>query len=256
MTDLEKLQGTWHVTSLEIDGADAPFVDATITVDGASFVAAGMGDDYAGTLTLASTKKPKAIDLVFTSGPPAGMTNRAIYTLDGDRWMLCIATRGDARPRSFKTKPNTGYALERFSRAAASISKSNRRAPTSTEISSGPPTEIDGEWAMTSAVLNGVPLSPEMVKFCTRITAGGVTRIVAGSNTMLDANVTLDVPRGHIDYVNRSGKQNGKSQAGIYELRGDVLRVCTAAPDKPRPTDFTSAKGDGRSFTEWKRAKS
>jgi uncharacterized protein (TIGR03067 family) len=120
---------------------------------------------------------------------------------------------------------------------------------------SGPPSEIDGEWAMVSAVLNGAPLAPEMVKYCTRITRGGVTKIVAGGNTMLDASFTLDTTRGYIDYVNRSGKQKGKSQAGIYALTGDALRICTAAPGTPRPTDFTSVKGDGRSFTEWQRAK-
>jgi uncharacterized protein (TIGR03067 family) len=254
MSDLEKLQGTWYISALEIDGAEQPVVGATITVDGASFRSAGMGDDYTGTVTLSPTKKPKTIDLAFTSGPPAGTTNRGIYKLAGDAWTLCLATRGDARPRTFATKENTGHVLERLSRAAVE-SKVQPRAVAPAESLSGPPSEIDGEWAMVSAVMNGAPLAPDMVKYCTRVTRGGVTKIVAGGNTMLDASFALDVTLGHIDYVNRSGKQTGKSQAGIYELAGDVLRICTAAPGKPRPTDFTSIKGDGRSFTEWQRAK-
>ena len=44
------------------------------------------------------------------------MRNRGIYTLDGDTWTICLATRGDARPRSFATRPDTGYALETLER--------------------------------------------------------------------------------------------------------------------------------------------
>jgi uncharacterized protein (TIGR03067 family) len=252
--DLEKLQGTWYVSALEIDGVEQPFDGATIVVDGTSFTSSGMGDDYTGTITLSPTKKPKTIDLAFTSGPPAGTTNRGIYKLDGDGWTICLATRGDARPRGFATKQNTGHVLERLSRVAVT-STARPRASAPLETPSGPPSEIDGEWTMVSAVLNGAPLAPDMVRYCTRITRGGVTKIVAGGNTMLDASFTLDVHRGYIDYVNRSGKQKGKSQAGIYELTGDSLRICTAAPGKPRPTHFTSVKGDGHSFTEWQRAK-
>ena len=252
--DLTRLQGTWYVTTLEVDGAEQSFGDARITVDGTTFTTAGMGDEYTGIVTLSPDKKPKAIDLIFTSGPPAGTTNRGIYKLDGDEWTICLATRGDARPRRFETKENRGHALERLSRARVS-STAPPRAVASPETANGPSSEIDGEWAMVSAVLDGAPLSSDMVKYCTRITRGGVTKIVAGGSTMLDANFTLDVERNHIDYVNRSGKHRGKSQAGIYELTGDALRICTAAPGKPRPTDFTSVKGDGRSFTEWKRVK-
>jgi uncharacterized protein (TIGR03067 family) len=254
MSDLARVQGTWYVSALEIDGAEQPFDGATITVDGTRFTSAGMGDDYTGIVTLSPTKKPKAIDLAFTAGPPAGTTNRGIYKLDGDEWTICLATRGDARPRGFATKENTGHVLERLSRVAVK-SKTKPRAVAPLEPPSGPPSEIDGEWAMVSAVLNGAPLAPDMVKYCTRITRGGVTKIIAGGNTMLDASFTLDADRGYIDYVNRSGKQKGKSQAGIYELTGDALRICTAAPGKPRPTEFTSVKGDGRSFTAWQRAK-
>jgi uncharacterized protein (TIGR03067 family) len=118
MSDLARVQGTWHVSALEIDGAEQSFDGATITVDGTSFTSAGMGDDYTGTVTLSPTKKPKAIDLAFTSGPPAGTTNRGIYKLDGDEWTICLATRGDARPRGFATKENTGHVLERLSRVA------------------------------------------------------------------------------------------------------------------------------------------
>jgi uncharacterized protein (TIGR03067 family) len=123
------------------------------------------------------------------------------------------------------------------------------------EAPSGTPTEIEGEWPMVSAVFDGKPLADDMVKWCKRVTRGNVTKIFAGTQPMLDAEFTLDSSKrpGHIDYVNRSGKNKGKTQAGIYEIDGDMLRICTSAPGEKRPTEFSSSKGDGRSYTVWRR---
>jgi len=51
------------------------------------------------------------------------------------------------------------------------------------------------------------------------------------------------------------GANRGKPQAGIFELDGDVLRLCMAAAGNARPDDFTSKSKDGRSFTTWRRKK-
>ena len=78
---------------------------------------------------------------------------------------------------------------------------------------------------------------------------------IAGPQVMLKATFTP----GHstkpatIDYVNLAGAAKGKSQSGIYELSGDTLRVCMSAPGGPRPSDFSSKPGDGRSYTVWQR---
>ena len=103
-TELDRLQGTWRVASLETDGSAQPsneLADAAITVRGNRFTSAGMGDAYNGTIELFPRKKPKAFDLVFESGPPEGARNRGIYRLDDDTWTICLVTRGNGRPRSF-----------------------------------------------------------------------------------------------------------------------------------------------------------
>jgi hypothetical protein len=41
--------------------------------------------------------------------------------------------------------------------------------------------------------------------------------------------------------------------SGIYLLQGDVLRYCIAAPGRPRPTEFTTTKGDGYTLVVLKR---
>jgi uncharacterized protein (TIGR03067 family) len=263
-TDLDALQGTWRVTALEMDGSEQPagLGDATITVRGTTFTTHGMGDAYTGTIELVPGKKPKAFDLAFTAGPPAGTRQHAIYVLDGDAWTICIATRGDARPKRFATRADTGHALERLERdpgarrpAAKTPVRAKATSATKAPASTSPATEIEGEWPMVSAVLDGKPLADDMVKWCMRVTRGNVTMILAGPQTMLDAEFTLDASRapGHIDYVNRSGKNKGKKQAGIYEIAGDTLRICSAPPGGERPSDFASVAGDGRSYTVWKK---
>ena len=110
---------------------------------------------------------------------------------------------------------------------------------------------------MISAVLNGAALNQAMVKWCQRATRGNVTRVVAGPQVFVNASFTLDNSRKPhlIDYVNLEGSNKGKSQAGIFELIGDSLKICMSAPGKPRPVDFSSKTGDGRSYTTWRLVK-
>ncbi len=42
--------------------------------------------------------------------------------------------------------------------------------------------------------------------------------------------------------------------AGIYSLSGDELRYSVAAPGRPRPSGFTTARGDGRTAVVLRRA--
>ena len=272
-SDLETLQGTWHITSLELNGAappDVSFEGATVVIRGDTFTSSGMGDPYTGTVEIDASTTPAAFDLVFDSGPQAGIRNLGIYELRGDDWRFCIDMGGVNRPKTFATRPDSGLALETLRRTPASRSgraaqtKSGTVAPTlpqasrssASEPRTGEPTEIEGEWAMVSAVFGGKPLADDMVKWCKRVTRGEVTQIFAGPQVMLDASFMLDpshTPR-RIDYQNRSGAKKGQPQAGIYELSDESLRICVAAPGDSRPSEFVSANGDGRSLTIWKRS--
>jgi uncharacterized protein (TIGR03067 family) len=124
------------------------------------------------------------------------------------------------------------------------------------ETTSAAPTPLEGEWTMVSGVLDGSSLDKGMVSWCKRITRGDVTSVVAGPQVIVKARFTLDQSvRPHaIDYLNLAGANTGKSQAGIFELSGDTLKVCMAAPGDPRPADFSSKPRDGRSYTTWRRA--
>src|SRR5262245_34353663 len=120
--DLDLLQGTWSVTSLEVEGQKmtAGMLDgAQIVIKGNRFTSTGMGAVYKGTLKIDATAKPARLDMKFSAGPEKGNTNLGIYKLDGDTWKLCLAMRGDVRPLKFASLPGSGFALETLTRGSA-----------------------------------------------------------------------------------------------------------------------------------------
>jgi uncharacterized protein (TIGR03067 family) len=265
--DLDKLQGVWRMVALETDGEKmgaAVFGEARIIVKDDTFVSLGMGGTYEGTMRVDAKKTPKQFDLLFTAGHAKDTRNLGIYKIVGGRWTLCLATRGATRPKTFATKPATGIALETLVRddeaagrpqMSMAPSVSTKRATSTLPVASGPPTAIEGEWEMVSAVFDGKPMDASMVKWCKRITRGNLTTIVAGPQTMLKATFVLKPGNNHalIEYMNLHGGNKGKPQAGIFELKGDSLQFCMSEPGKPAPSDFSSTAGDGRSYTTWKR---
>jgi uncharacterized protein (TIGR03067 family) len=259
--DLEKLQGTWHLASSEVDGVSLGpelIVDARIVVSGNRFESLGMGAPYEGTFAIDDAAKPKTLDMLITGGHAAGTRHVGLYRFSHGTWVLCLASAGAPRPRRFACGPDGGFALQTFRRQPAAAHIANRPATPATTSSSpvtAPATPIDGEWSMVSGVFNGAAMAADMVKWCKRLTQGDVTRVLAGPNVMLEARFTLDDTTApwRIDYVNLRGADKGKSQHGIADVDGGTLRVCMAAPGQDRPGAFESRVGDKRSFTTWRR---
>jgi uncharacterized protein (TIGR03067 family) len=260
--DLEKLQGTWHLSSSEVDGAvlgPELLANARVVVAGNRFESLGMGAPYEGTFAIDETAKPKTFDMLITGGHAAGTRHAGLYKFSRGSWILCLASAGALRPRTFACGPDGGFALQTFRRhpAAARIAKQPATLPTtSSSPISATTTPIEGEWSMVSGVFNGAAMVADMVKWCKRVTRGDLTRVLAGPNAMLEARFTLDETTApwRIDYVNLRGADKGKWQQGIAEIDGETLRVCMAAPGQDRPDAFESRVGDKRSFTTWRRS--
>ncbi len=240
--DLSQLQGSWTLRSLELNGQEMPPMGG-VEIAGDQFTAVGMGHDYGGKLEIDSTAKPKRFDLVFTEGPEAGNRNLGIYELKGDTWKICLNMTGKTRPRSFATKPGSETALEVFSRGGA--------APEAVVEKPEGEGELVGEWVMVNAWQAGHALDPSMVKTARRVTTATHTTTYFGKQVFLNAEYTTDLSQSP-KAIDLSAK--GKTQFGIYEVSGDTFRICFATPGKPRPTDFTTRPGDGRTSALWKRA--
>ena len=115
-------------------------------------------------------------------------------------------------------------------------------------------TEFEGERQMLAGSLDGKPMPDSAVEQVRRLTRGNVVTVQAGPEVIVHVQFTADPSQSPaaIDYVHLSGANAGKSQLAIYELRGDILTVCVAAPGAARPSDFTP--GPQRTITKWKRA--
>jgi len=253
--DIDKLQGTWTVATLEMDGEPMSSMgDSRIVIEGSRFTSLGMGAEYEGTVELDAAAKPARINMKFDKGPEKGNTNLGIYQLKGDSWKLCLATRGTVRPKTFKSPPGSGIAVETLVRGKVAPKARKSKDP-EPAAPSGPATVFEGEWQMLSGVMSGKAMDAATVAWVKRVTQGNQTSVIAGPQTMLKVEFTFDPSTAppKIDYLNLHGASKGKRQAGIYRIEGDVLTVCTAAPGAPRPAEFTSVSGDGRSLTTWKR---
>jgi uncharacterized protein (TIGR03067 family) len=252
-TDLERLQGNWNITALEIEGRQMPSTGSRIVIHGDRFTTAAMGAEYSGTIGIDTSKKPKQFDLTFTEGPEKGSRSLGIYELNGDTWRICLGLTGKTRPRKFATAPGSGHALETLTRGPAEEEAPEAPAPaTATDRLD----ELSGEWHMVSCIRDGYTLEPMLVRSGRRIGRGGETTTMFGRNVFMKASYTLDAARNPktIDYAITAGAGKGKIQYGIYERDGELLRICYAGPGEARPTDFASATGDGKTVTVWKPA--
>jgi uncharacterized protein (TIGR03067 family) len=247
-TDLDALQGTWNVATLEMDGEAMGAIppDACITLKGAKFSTSGMGADYTGTMSIDETVKPKSFDLKFITGPEKGNISLGIYELDGDQWKMCLTLRGGKRPAKFATKAGAGVALQTLVRAPKTSAKS--AAAPAGEIAP----ELDGEWTVAQLVMDGQPLAEGMLNWGKRSVRNGEVKVTMGPQTVLHvrANIERSHDPGWINYVHAKG---GAVQLGIYKLEGNTLTTCMAKAGAPRPDKFESRKGSGITLGVWKK---
>src|SRR5437763_8723756 len=110
---------------------------------------------------------------------------------------------------------------------------------------------------MVSAVQNGNDMPEDMVKTGKRVSKDGVTTVSFDGKVYIKAKFTIDPSQKPktIDYAVTEGTNKGKTQLGIYEIDGDTLKFCFAAPEKPRPAEFASKADSGHTLSVWKREK-
>jgi uncharacterized protein (TIGR03067 family) len=259
--DLDLIQGTWAVAELQMEGqtiSGGMLANARVEITGNRFSSLGMGTVYEGTVSLDDSAMPHQQNMKFDAGPEKGNTNLGIYEFNGDTWKICLSTRGEVRPTEFSAPAGSGFVFETLTRREAASSKKETSSPQAAVAKGGEVasvvTDFEGEWQMVSAVMDGAPMDPSAVEWVKRITRGSETTVYAGPQVMMKMEFKCDASGAPktIDYINTAGSNKGKSQQGIYEFEGELLKICVAAPGKPRPTQFQSDRGDGRTFTVWR----
>ncbi|HEV2947378.1 MAG TPA: TIGR03067 domain-containing protein [Gemmataceae bacterium] len=119
--DRKKYEGTWRVTSLEINGNKSSDEDAKkITVvnkaDGTWILQVDGEKITEGTSEIDPTKNPKTIDFMETEGDNKGKIVLGIYELRDDTRKLCYAEPGRERPSDFSAPAGSGRVLVEFKR--------------------------------------------------------------------------------------------------------------------------------------------
>lgn len=256
--DLAKLQGTWHILTIEAEGQSTPAgSEAKIVIEGDHFTSLGMGATYKGKLSVNAAQRPKTFDLKFTSGPEKGNTNLGIYELKGDHWKICLDIQGKNRPGDFAAEPGSGRVVEVLGREPGAWRAKKETAIAIDDLPANPAPELEGEWEMLSCVQNGEALPKAWVEFGRRVTRGNLITVTMNGQVMMKVRFTVDRTEqpSNIDYLVASGPASGQRQYGIYTFDGKTLTTCIAALGNPRPTDFSAARGDGKLLTSWRRLK-
>lgn len=254
-TDLDKLQGSWTIVTLEMDGAKMPAGapgGSKIVVNGNKFTTMSMGATYNGTISVDPTKKPKSFDLKFTAGPEKGNTSLGIYELDKDHWRICLTVTGKTRPSAFATAPGSGLALETLRRDASTAAPEKNKRPVA-DVPFEPIAELQGEWSLVSLLLNGKPIDPHAIRYGKRIVKGDEMTLKFGRDLVTKAKMAADPTKCPkiMDYVHMAGMMAGQSQQGIYELEGKILKICSSPPGQTRPPEFTATPENGRTLAVW-----
>ena len=243
--DLDRLQGTWNIVALEIEGQKFPPGGSSITIAGDAFVSRNMGAVYEGTVRLDETRAPKALDLNFTKGPEAGGVGLGIYALDGDTWTICLGFAGKTRPAEFRAPKGTGYALETLKREIGGSTTPDQ----SDAVHHGAlDPALEGEWAMVSCTQDGQPMDPGFVKSARRRFRGTDTQLLVGGKTYMTSRCTTDAEHDPKEIAYPDLRQHG-----IYAISGATLRTALAPVSDQRPRDFAGKPGDGHTVSEWRR---
>lgn len=81
--------------------------------------------------------------------------------------------------------------------------------------------------------------------------------VVKGMNGEHEGTYQLHADKSpmQIDFTPSNGDNAGKVHKGIYQLKGNRLKILLAPPNEERPKDFKGKEGEGRLYVELKRKK-
>jgi len=272
---LRSLEGEWSFESLEVDGKKMPRATierSKLLLDGDLFRMESPEGTYDGTLVFDASTKPMQIDIEFVEGPDAGNSSHGIFEAEGDELTICLGLVGSSRPTEFRTRPDSGHALERLRRTSAQrpagvtggvatprpVAKA--AALPAVDPAAFPTTtspmlrRLEGTWLPLRLVTNGDEMKAEWLPFGARTGSGNEAKVVFGGQVMLQVKIRIDESASPIavDYLHLRGGDKGKVSLGIMEWIGEEVRFLIATPGEPRPTTFDSP-GARQALSHWKR---
>jgi uncharacterized protein (TIGR03067 family) len=116
---------------------------------------------------------------------------------------------------------------------------------------------LTGRWQLVKSVIDGNPVPEAEVRQTVLITDHDEFRFPADARvgTAPLGKFTIDpiTKPKEVDSTALSGPDKGKVTRGIYEIvDANNKRACWGKPGSPRPADFTSDPGSGRTLQYWR----
>jgi uncharacterized protein (TIGR03067 family) len=113
--------------------------------------------------------------------------------------------------------------------------------------------QLQGEWRLESGVREGKEMPAEMRRLFKCIIQANKFTITREGKPVEEGTLNLDATARPKTIDFDLGK--GKWPLGIYEVNGEIYKVCYASTGKDRPDDFTAKEGSGRTLSVWRRIK-
>lgn len=117
--ELAKMQGTWRVVSVVINGEklkDEDIKDDRLIIKGTKFTLQGKKQLLDGALTLDPSKSPKHLNALAAGADLKVIESVGIYELTGDTLKVCYSVAPNPRPTDFKAEEKSGRALVIYQR--------------------------------------------------------------------------------------------------------------------------------------------
>ena len=115
---------------------------------------------------------------------------------------------------------------------------------------------LQGTWTPVAGEMTGLPLPEEFLR-AAKLTIAGEKYSVTVSGKNDEGMLKLDAakrPRA-MDIIGTDGPNKGKTILAIYEVKGDVLKICYALDGKDRPKDFKTLPKTDLFLLIYKKAK-
>jgi uncharacterized protein (TIGR03067 family) len=270
---LRALEGTWNFERLELNGTVVPagaLAASRILIDGDRFRTESPEATYEGIFNINVEVEPHEIDIEFVAGPEAGNWNYGIFRLDGDQLDICLDINGKPRPEKFESSNGSGHAFEVLKRVAharpsnvtGGTPSPAQKKETPTEdgtgfefVESATLNRLQGKWAAAKINRDGQDLPGMMLRMASRVAKNNEVKITVAGQLIVHALVRIDENTSpmHVDYWNVGGACKGTVQYGLMKWVGEEACFCMSAPGQPRPQDFDSPAGSGRTVSQWKR---